>query len=203
MLLVHEGTKQAVPVPSLIDVDQLLRDFQSITDSARSKAVAAGQVALSILRNIRPENLPKTLGAWDLVKIMDGHTGGKMGIAKKALSWRVLFVGGMWFQDLFSYDFRRTEMCIIPCTTQMGGSPSAPQHGRGLAEDRRRCSARHTAEWYKKNGRHTVYARGRSVPLPSLPSDAPVPLVSITPPAAAPSSRAAKAMLPVFSALIK
>ena len=27
--------------------------------------------------------------------------------------WRVLFVGGMWFQDLHTYDFRRTEMTPI------------------------------------------------------------------------------------------
>ena len=26
----------------------------------------------------------------------------------------------MWFQDLFNYDFRRTEMCIIPYGTQEG-----------------------------------------------------------------------------------
>jgi hypothetical protein len=207
MLLVHEKTKEAVPVPALIDVDRLLRDFQRITDSARSKAVAAGQVALAILRNIRPENLPKNLGAWDLVKIMDGHTGGKLGIAKKRrYSWRVLFVGGMWFQDLFNYDFRRTEMCIIPYATQMGEiSFCAYNTGVGwrkIVEEIFRSAT--LAEWYKKNGRHTVYARGKSVPLPSLPAGAPAPLVSITPPPQqAPASRAAKAMLPVFSALIK
>src|SRR5678809_151672 len=48
MLLVDEGTKKAVPVPSLINVDQLLTDFQTITDSARRKWVAALQVALSV-----------------------------------------------------------------------------------------------------------------------------------------------------------
>ena len=32
----------------------------------------------------------------------------------------MLFVAGMWFQDLWNYDFRRTEMCIIPYATQMG-----------------------------------------------------------------------------------
>ena len=26
----------------------------------------------------------------------------------------------MWFQDLFNYDFRRTERCIIPYATQEG-----------------------------------------------------------------------------------
>ena len=34
--------------------------------------------------------------------------------------WNFLFIGGMWFQDLFNYDFRRTEMCIIPYATQQG-----------------------------------------------------------------------------------
>ena len=24
-----------------------------------------------------------------------------------------LLIAGMWFQDLFNYDFRRTEQCII------------------------------------------------------------------------------------------
>ena len=32
----------------------------------------------------------------------------------------MLFVAGMWFQDLWTYDFRRTEMCIIPYATQAG-----------------------------------------------------------------------------------
>jgi len=129
-----------------------------------------------------------------------------MGIArKKRYAWRVLFVGGMWFQDLFNYDFRRTEMCIIPYATQMGEiSFCAYNTGVGwrkIVEEIFRSAT--LAEWYKKNGRHTVYARGKSVPLPTLPADAPAPLVSITPPAQAPASIAAKAMLPVFSALIK
>ena len=29
-------------------------------------------------------------------------------------------LGGMWFQDLWTYDFRRTEMCVIPYATQEG-----------------------------------------------------------------------------------
>jgi uncharacterized radical SAM superfamily Fe-S cluster-containing enzyme len=207
MLLVHEGTKKVVPVPSLIDVDRLLTDFQAITDSARSKFVTAAQVAISVLRNLRPENLPKGLGAWDLVKIMDGHTGGKLGIARrKRYSWRVLFVGGMWFQDLFNYDFRRTEMCIIPYATQMGEiSFCAYNTGVGwrkILEEMFKTAT--LSDWYKTKGRHTVYARGKNVPLPVIPSSAPVPLIPMTPPASAPaSSIAAKAMLPALTALIK
>src|SRR5204862_451082 len=34
--------------------------------------------------------------------------------------WNLLIIAGMWFQDLFNYDFRRTELCIIPYATQQG-----------------------------------------------------------------------------------
>ena len=39
--------------------------------------------------------------------------------------WNFLFIAGMSFQDLFNYDFRRTEQCIIPYATQEGKFPSA------------------------------------------------------------------------------
>mgnify|MGYP007001752685 CR=1 FL=1 len=45
--------------------------------------------------------------------------------------WNFLFIAGMWFQDLFNYDFRRTEMCIIPYGTQEG-EISFPQLLRDL-----------------------------------------------------------------------
>ena len=38
----------------------------------------------------------------------------------EADEWRVLCVEGMWFQDLWTYDFRRTEMCVIPYGTEEG-----------------------------------------------------------------------------------
>ena len=39
---------------------------------------------------------------------------------RRADRWNFLFIAGMWFQDLFNYDFRRTEQCIIPYATQEG-----------------------------------------------------------------------------------
>lgn len=37
--------------------------------------------------------------------------------------WRVSFVAGMWFQELFNHDSRRAEMCIIPYATPDFGTP--------------------------------------------------------------------------------
>jgi hypothetical protein len=106
----------------------------------------------------------------------------------------------MWFQDLFNYDFRRTEMCIIPYATQMGEiSFCAYNTGVGwrkIIEEMFQTAS--LAEWYKTRGRHEVYARGRSVPLPAFPGG-PVPAVA---PMGAPPARPAVAagggaMLPV------
>ena len=201
MLLVDEKTKETVPVPAMLNVDRMLSDIKGITDSARKKSWTALQTALAILRNLKPEGIPKTLSPWRVVQIMDGHTGGKLGFSKKKrYDWRVFFIGGMWFQDLFNYDFRRTEMCIIPYATQMGEiSFCAYNTGVGwrkIIEEMFQTAS--LAEWYKTKGRHEVYARGRSVPLPTLPGQ------TVPSPLAAPSTRppAAPGSLPVYGGAV-
>src|SRR6185369_9678612 len=82
--------------------------------------------------------------------------------------WRVLFVAGMWFQDLFNYDFRRTEMCIIPYGTQMGEiSFCAYNTGVGWRQVIEKMKATASvADWYRTKGRHPVYAKGQDLDLP-------------------------------------
>jgi hypothetical protein len=75
----------------------------------------------------------------------------------------------MWFQDLFNYDFRRTEMCIIPYATQEGEiSFCAYNTGIGwrkIIENMHKNAT--VAEWYKKHGKHEVFAKGKKVGLES------------------------------------
>jgi hypothetical protein len=81
--------------------------------------------------------------------------------------WNFLFVAGMWFQDLFNYDFRRTEMCIIPYATQLGEiSFCAYNTGIGwrkIIENMYKTAT--VAEWNKTRGKHEVFAGGHEVPL--------------------------------------
>ena len=81
--------------------------------------------------------------------------------------WNFLFIAGMWFQDLFNYDFRRTEMCIIPYGTQEGEiSFCAYNTGigwRNIIEHMHQNAT--VAQWYKEHGRHDVFARGKNVEL--------------------------------------
>ena len=82
--------------------------------------------------------------------------------------WNFLFIAGMWFQDLFNYDFRRTEMCIIPYGTQMGEiSFCAYNTGVGWRNIVEQMMANATvAEWYKQHGRHDVFAKNRPLDIP-------------------------------------
>ncbi len=81
--------------------------------------------------------------------------------------WNFLFIAGMWFQDLFNYDFRRTEMCIIPYATQMGEiSFCAYNTGIGWRNiiEKMHMTATLT-KWYEDHGRHEIFAGNKSVPL--------------------------------------
>ena len=168
MLLVNQTTKQAVPFPQILDTDQLLEDLKLITDTCRTKPLTVAQFALSVLRNIRPGQLPEGMGLWEMIKVIDGHNGAKLGLAEKArYDWRIMMVAGMWFQDLFNYDFRRTEMCIIPYATQVGEvSFCAYNTGVGWRQIVEKMFSTHsTAQWFKEKGRHPIFAAGKHVPL--------------------------------------
>jgi len=173
MLLVNETSRKAVPFPQILDTDRLLEDLKIINDSARPKAVTVFQFMLSILRNTRFAEMPEGMNLWEMIKIIDGHNGGRLGLAERSrYNWRVMMVAGMWFQDLFNYDFRRTEMCIIPYATQLGEvSFCAYNTGVGWRQIVEKMFSTHsTAQWFKEKGRHPIYAAGKQVPLgPAAP----------------------------------
>ena len=107
----------------------------------------------------------------------------------------------MWFQDLWTYDFRRTEMCIIPYATQMGEiSFCAYNTGVGWRQIVEKMYQNATvAEWYRAHGKHAVYANPRkSVPLADAsPVSLKIPrdgrLVDWTPKAPTPATTLARA----------
>jgi hypothetical protein len=86
---------------------------------------------------------------------------------RRADRWNFLFIAGMWFQDLFNYDFRRTEQCIIPYATQEGEiSFCAYNTGVGWRNivEKMHMTATLT-KWYDEHGRHEIIAGGKKVNL--------------------------------------
>ncbi|MBN1611196.1 MAG: radical SAM protein [Polyangiaceae bacterium] len=176
VLLVNKRTKQAVPVSRFLDVEQLLRDIQEIADAGHGRRLTLAELGLALARNFNPAGAPEGLRFGTLLRQLIsqiGANGDHIGSSEgdsQSFEWRLLFIAGMWFQDLFNYDLRRTEMCIIPYGTQMGEvSFCAYNTGvgwRAVVERLHRSAT--LADWYRARGRHPVYAKRQAVQLPEI-----------------------------------
>src|SRR5437868_3128323 len=82
--------------------------------------------------------------------------------------------------EFFNYEFRRTEMCVIPYGTQEGEiSFCAYNTGVGwrqIIENMHKTA--NLADWYKDNERHAVYAAGHNVPNISKKHSLSLPIVN-------------------------
>ncbi|MBI1941272.1 MAG: radical SAM protein [Acidobacteria bacterium] len=185
-LMINKETKEWAPVPQFLDIPSLVGDIQKITDAGRDKWMSNFMMGLALLKNYKPFAAPPSLALIDLLKKFDksfaltGETKNKYGdsspdrtledaMKRRSDPWNFLFIAGMWFQDLFNYDFRRTEMCIIPYATQLGEiSFCAYNTGigwRNIIENMYKNAS--VAEWYRTHGKHEIYAKGKAVQLGS------------------------------------
>ncbi|MEP7270319.1 MAG: radical SAM protein [Acidobacteriota bacterium] len=180
-IMINKDTKEMAPVPEFINIPRLVKDMQKITDAARGKWFSNLMIGLALLRNYNSFKSPKSFKLADLLKKFDktfGLTGKEYGkvspdrtledvMKRRQDPWNFLFIAGMWFQDLFNYDFRRTEMCIIPYGTQEGEiSFCAYNTGigwRNIIENMHQNAT--VAKWYQEHGRHEIFANNHSVSL--------------------------------------
>ena len=157
------------------DYEQFTKDVATITDTARGKKLTMAQLGMAIMRNYNASNAPEGFPISQILNLFkpssttsnsDRNDRMQTKTNDETDIWRVLCVEGMWFQDLFNYDFRRTEMCVIPYGTQEGEvSFCAYNTGVGwrqIIEEMHKTAS--LSEWYKENGRHAVYAKGKEVP---------------------------------------
>ena len=183
-VMINKENKEMAAVPQFINVPGLMSDMRMITDAARGKKFSNFMMAMALLKNYSPFKAPPSLTLTDILKKFDKtwNASGKADVKygksdptrtmeditkRRSDPWNFLFIAGMWFQDLFNYDFRRTEMCIIPYATQEGEiSFCAYNTGVGwrkIIENMHKNAT--VAEWYKDHGKHEVFAKGKKVDL--------------------------------------
>ena len=187
LLVVNRRTYEWIPLFKFFNYERFMRDVTAITDTARGKLLTEGQLALAILRNYRADKAPKGFPVSQIINLFrptsekaDSDRNDRMKTRSQSDEWRVLCVEGMWFQDLWTYDFRRTEMCVIPYGTEEGEiSFCAYNTGIGwrqIVENRHQSAS--VAEWYKIKGRHEIYAEGKTVELATTAHDLILPAMS-------------------------
>ena len=182
-VMIDKETKEFRPVTQFLNAEQLAKDIASVNDAARGKFLSVVGVTLALLRNYNPFEAPSNFKLSDMLMKFDkcfGASGRDYGkvtgdrtmddIEKRRRDrWNFLFIAGMWFQDLFNYDFRRTEQCIIPYATQEGEiSFCAYNTGvgwRNIVEKMHMTAS--LTKWYEDKGRHEIFAGNKQVPLAS------------------------------------
>ena len=182
-VMIDKETKESVPVTAVLKADRLSKDIARVNDAARGRLLSVVGMALALMRNYDPFKAPRHFQLVDLMKKFDktfGATGRDYGKVtgdrtaadiekRRADRWNFLFIAGMWFQDLFNYDFRRTERCIIPYATQEGEiSFCAYNTGIGWRNiiEKMHMTATLT-KWYEEHGRHEIFAGGKTVDMNS------------------------------------
>src|SRR6266566_2176952 len=182
-VMIDKETKEAVPVTAFLHGDQLAKDIAKVNDAARGKFLTIVGMALCLMKNYDPFQSPTHFKLMDLLSKFDknynvtGRNYGKVGpdrtiddvMKRRQDRWNFLFIAGMWFQDLFNYDFRRTEQCIIPYATQEGEiSFCAYNTGVGWRNiiEKMHMTATLT-KWYEEHGRHEIFAGGKNVGMES------------------------------------
>ena len=182
-VMIDKQTKEAVPVTAFLNGDEIAKDIAKVNDAARGKWLSIAGMTLALLKNYDPFKSPTHFKFVDLLKKFDktfGATGRSYGRVsgdrtaddierRRKDRWNFLFIAGMWFQDLFNYDFRRTEQCIIPYATQEGEiSFCAYNTGVGWRNivEKMHMTATLT-KWYEEHGRHEIFAGGKKVGLPT------------------------------------
>src|SRR3954470_17368388 len=180
-VMIDKETKEAVPVTAFLNAGQVAEDLKKVNDAGRGKFLSSFGMALVLMKNYEPFKAPTHFKLMDLLQKFDktfGATGRDYGKVtadrtkadidrRRSDRWNFLFIAGMWFQDLFNYDFRRTERCIIPYATQEGEiSFCAYNTGIGWRNiiEKMHMTATLT-KWYEEHGRHQIYAGGKNVEL--------------------------------------
>jgi len=180
-VMIDKENKEMRPVPEFLNIPGLVKDMQKITDAARGKWMSNVMMGLTLLKHYNPYKSPSQFTLYELFKKFDksfgltgkdyGKVSGDRSVSdiekRRSDRWNFLFIAGMWFQDLFNYDFRRTEMCIIPYGTQEGEiSFCAYNTGigwRNIIENMHQNAT--VAKWYQEHGRHEIFAGGKDVEL--------------------------------------
>jgi uncharacterized radical SAM superfamily Fe-S cluster-containing enzyme len=168
LVVANRKTMEWSTVTQFFNLDGFMRDIKVICDTARGRELSIAQIALSFMRNYDGRKAPRGFSLTEFIRLFyNGKMGGVLGTKKQEEDWTVLWVGGMWFQDLWTYDFRRTEMCVIPYATQEGEiSFCAYNTGVGwrqIVENMHMVAK--TKDWFQARGRHQIYAGNRPMPL--------------------------------------
>lgn len=152
------------PVTRFINVEGLLEFIDK--ESKIKGPLKKLRIASSFLKNVDSfvdyEKAPEGFNLKKLLK--DAALGGSYD-SLRGFHYKSLFVGSMWFQDVFNLNIDRLERCVIHYTTLEGIVPFCAYNGLGIGDKIRDKYSLTIPEWEKKTGRKMKDDLRKNVPL--------------------------------------
>ncbi|MDR0509054.1 MAG: radical SAM protein [Candidatus Methanoplasma sp.] len=107
---------KVTPFPRFIKVKEFtegLKEISSKAEKAVFKKIHAMKLLKLLNNSIIEENLPGGLTKKQFIKMMSSVMSKRSKTALAAFSWKVMFFGGMHFQDMHNYDVERVRRCGV------------------------------------------------------------------------------------------
>lgn len=114
-LWVDENGK-ATPITQFVDVENLFREILQLARDSEGKRIKLPMKikAFNLIRKyFNKDKAPKGLSATKFLKQLEGVFSSTKKEATAEISWGLIMVGGMHFQDLYNYDIERVKRCVI------------------------------------------------------------------------------------------
>lgn len=143
---------KVIPITRFVDVEGLMEFINK--QSKKSGAFKKPRIILSFLMNVSKyidkEKSPK---GFNLTKLLiKTATGGSYG-ALKEFQYKTLYIGSMWFQDIWDLNIDRLERCVIHYATLDGVIPFCAYNSLGVGEKIRKKYSISFEEWKNKTGK--------------------------------------------------
>lgn len=140
------------PITEFIDVEGMMKLIQE--QSKKTGFLKSPRVKLSLLWNlsdyIDDEKAPEGINIMSLLKnAIGGGSHEKLG----KFHLNSLYLGSMWFQDVWNLNISRLERCVIHYATPEGVIPFCAYNGLGYGEKIREKHSIPIDEWEEKTGK--------------------------------------------------
>jgi len=141
-----------IPITDFIDVEGLMEklDEESKKDGILSNLRTKISLGLNLSDYIDEEKSPEGMDVEDLLKkAVAGGSHDKLG----EFHMNSLFLGSMWFQDVWNLNISRLERCVIHYSTPEGIIPFCAYNGVGYGEEIREKHSIPVEEWEEETGK--------------------------------------------------
>jgi uncharacterized radical SAM superfamily Fe-S cluster-containing enzyme len=141
-----------IPITRFIDVEGFM---QLVDDLSKKKGVLKkARIAASMLKNaskyIDSEKAPEGLDMKSM--LVNAITRGSYGALGK-FHHNSLYIGTMWFQDVWNLNLDRLKRCVIHYTTEDGVVPFCAYNGFNIGTKLREKHSMSFEEWEKRTGK--------------------------------------------------